>query len=74
MKPFKHSVSRKHFHRLSTRQRRRINSEIKNNFRLSLSQDSITPEQSNSVASYIHVANSSQIDNVPFTGNIANDT
>lgn len=51
MKPFKHSVSRKHFHRLSARQQRRITSEIRNTFRLNISHNSVTCEQSHNVAS-----------------------
>lgn len=63
MKPFKHSVSRKHFHRLSARQQRRITSEIRNTLRLNISHNSVTYEQSDNVAlsNNINVASSSYI-------------
>lgn len=50
MKPFKHSVSRKHFHRLSARQQRRITSEIRNTLRLNISYNSVIYEKSDNVA------------------------
>lgn len=84
MKPVKYSVSRKCFHRLSARQRRRIALEVKDTLRSNLSQDSVTPKQPDNAVSYIHVADSFRTDEVPFianddisnityTGNIDND-
>ena len=77
MKPIKYSVSRKCFRQLSARQRRRIALEVKDarvRTRLSISQDFVTPEQSdNSAASCIHLADSFPIDKVSFTNDISND-
>lgn len=73
MKPLKYTVSRKYFHRLSARQRRRIISEIKGTLRINISQNSVTPEQPDTAASHIHVADSFRTDDVPFTSDITND-
>lgn len=70
MKSVKYSVSRKCFHRLSARQRRRITSEIRNTLRLNLLQDSVTPDNA---ASCINVADSFRTDEVSFTNVIPND-
>lgn len=66
MKPFKYTVLSKYFHRLSARQWRRIISEIKDTLRLNISQDFVTPEQSDNAASYMHVADTFR-NEVPFT-------
>lgn len=77
MKPVKYSVSRKCFHQLSARQRKRIVSEVKNTLRLN-AQNSVMPKHPDN-ASSIHVAASSihtdsfRIDKVSFTDDIAND-
>ncbi|XP_011876846.1 PREDICTED: uncharacterized protein LOC105566980 [Vollenhovia emeryi] len=72
MKVVKYSVSRKCFHRLSARQRRRIALEIKDTLHFNVAQDSVTPEQPDNAASSIHGDDSSQTDKVSFTDDVAN--